>query len=57
MKYEELEYEAQYLAENQEEHNYNKDTLQEIYDNTDEFIENDEIADWEEGFMQGYAQA
>ncbi len=35
----------------------NEDRLEEIYTDGEEFVEDDSIADWEEGFMNGYAEA
>lgn len=56
MNYEELEYEAQHLTQTEDEYTYDKDTLEEIYQHPETLAEDDEISDWEEGFMQGYAR-
>ena len=57
MNYQELDYEKQHLTEAETQYNYDEDTLEEIYADAEEFVEDDSIADWEEGFMQGYMQA
>lgn len=57
MKHEALEAETQYLTDAHEELPYDKDTLEDVYDNPEEYLENDEIADWEEGVLIGQENA
>ncbi|MFT4250096.1 MAG: hypothetical protein ACMXYD_01910 [Candidatus Woesearchaeota archaeon] len=41
------------------EYTYEKeiDYIENIYKDTETLMDHDQIEDWEEGFMQGYAQA
>lgn len=51
-----MKYEAREASIDYPNPDYEKDLLEQVYDDTQEKLEDDEIEDWEEGFLNGYAE-